>query len=218
MPSTQLRPIPHARPVQIPDPAPGSPWPDPVEYDKQLMQRAVLGDREAYAALFARHADRIRRMAYVILHNSSKADDVLQETFTKGLVHAKAYRGVSPPQAWFCAIALNICRHSLRDGKRGAELAAIEKLDEGRRIARPRTRGAVTNAIQQEDNRLLTVAMGYLTEPQREVFVLHYNEELPYDEIGRILDMRPGAARAMAHRAKATLREKLGRYAPFGRK
>ena len=57
--------------------------------------------------------------------------------------------------------------------------------------------------------RLLAIAMGYLTESQREVFLLHYDQNLSYEDIGQILDMRPGAARALAHRAKANLRRRL---------
>ena len=52
--------------------------------------------------------------------------------------------------------------------------------------------------------------MGFLTEAQRVVFILHYDQGLSYDEIGEILGLRAGAARALAHRAKANLREKLG--------
>jgi RNA polymerase sigma-70 factor (ECF subfamily) len=201
---------------EVSDPAPPAPGGAPPT-DEALMQKAREGDRQAYAELFSRHAERIRRTAYLIVHSTSTADDVVQETFTKGLSHLDTYRGESPPQAWFCAIAVNECRHFLRDGRRGAELAGAEKLDEGRRIARPRTRGVVTHAVHKEDIRLLTLAMGYLTEAQREVFVLHYQDNLPYEEIGQILDMRPGAARALAHRAKETLREKLGSHVPFGR-
>jgi RNA polymerase sigma-70 factor (ECF subfamily) len=204
-------PPPEGKSVDTAHPSP------PGETDEVLMRKAMAGDRKAYADLFARHAERIRRTAYLIVHSTSTADDVVQETFTKGLSHLSTYRGESPPQAWFCAISVNECRHFLRDGRRGAELAGSEKLDEGRRIARPRTRGVVTHAVQKEDIRLLTLAMGYLTEAQREVFVLHYQDNLPYEEIGRILDMSPGAARALAHRAKETLREKLGPHAPFGK-
>jgi DNA-directed RNA polymerase specialized sigma24 family protein len=45
--------------------------------------------------------------------------------------------------------------------------------------------------------------------------VLHYQDGLPYEEIGKILGMRAGGARALAHRAKATLREKLGASTPI---
>ena len=94
------------------------------------------------------------------------------------------------------------------------EFACEESLDRECHFRRSRSRGVVTKTVQKEDNRLLRIAMGYLTDAQREVFVLHYQDGLPYDEIGKILNIRAGAARALAHRAKTTLRERLGVPAP----
>lgn len=180
------------------------------EADSALMDKAIHGDMGAYAVLFKRHADRIWRMAYMILHSAAAAEDVVQETFTRGLLHINSYRGEAEPRAWFSSIAFNMCRHYLRDKNKEAELADSQKLERGCRIRRPRTRGALSSAIRRENNRLLAVALGYLTEAQREVFVLHYVDELPYEDVARILDIRAGAARALAHRAKAVLQKKLG--------
>ena len=149
-------------------------------------------------------------MAYAIVHDQSAAEDVVQETFLKGLDRIATYRAEAAPRAWFSSIALNVCRHRLREGKREAERAGERQLDGGRRLWRPRTRGAATKVVQQENNRLLAVALGFLTEAQREVFVLHYDQGLAYEEIAQIVGIRPGAARALAHRAKAALRDKLG--------
>src|SRR5262245_50108438 len=83
--------------------------------DQDLMERSKGGDMTPYAMLFKRHADRIWRMAYMILHSSAAAEDVTQETFTRGLTHIASYRGEAEPRAWFSSIALNLCRHYLRD-------------------------------------------------------------------------------------------------------
>ncbi len=178
--------------------------------DQQLLNLAKSGDMTPYALLFKRHADRIWRMAYMILHSSAAAEDVTQETFTRGLTHIASYRGEAEPRAWFSSIALNLCRHYLRDKNKEAELADSAKLERGGRVGRPRTRGALSSAVRRETNRLLAVALGYLTQAQREVFVLHYVDDLPYEEVSQILEIRPGAARAPAHRAKAVLQKQLG--------
>jgi len=178
--------------------------------DQQLMNLSKSGDMTPYALLFKRHADRIWRMAYMILHSSAAAEDVTQETFTRGLTHIASYRGEAEPRAWFSSIALNLCRHYLRDKNKEAELADSAKLERGGRVGRPRTRGALSSAVRRETNRLLAVALGYLTQAQREVFVLHYVDDLPYEEVSQILEIRPGAARALAHRAKAVLQKQLG--------
>lgn len=180
------------------------------ESDAELMERSIQGDRASYGALFARHADRIWRMAYLLLHHAEAADDIAQETFTRGLEHIRSYRGEAPPRAWFSSISINLCRHYLRDEHQEPNLANAEALEHGRRLSRPRTRGVLTNMIRRERNRKLALALGYLTWPQREVFVLHYVDEMPYEEIAQLLGITPGAARALAHRAKGVLREKLG--------
>jgi RNA polymerase sigma-70 factor (ECF subfamily) len=209
MPDTRLHPPGEAlKPGQPPPGVPSAPPPE--ESDVSLMHRASTGDKSPFALLFQRHADRIWRLAYLILHSSSSADDVLQETFTQGLSHIRTYRGEAEPRAWFSSIALNLCRHLLRDSKKEAQLAATDKLDEGIRIHQPPQRGAMTSAMRREGNHLLTVALGYLTESQREVFVLHYVDDLPYEDVARILNMRAGAARALAHRAKLMLQKRLG--------
>jgi RNA polymerase sigma-70 factor (ECF subfamily) len=174
------------------------------------MEKARAGDMTPYAILFKRHADRIGRMAYMILHSAAAAEDVVQETFTRGLLHIKAYRGEAEPRVWFTSIAVNLCRHSLRERGKQAEVMDTRTLELGSRVGRPRTRGALSSAIRRESNRILTVALGYLTEAQREVFVLHYVDDLPYEDVGRILDIRPGAARALALRARSVLQKKLG--------
>lgn len=180
--------------------------------ETELMNQARDGDAAAYGALFERHRDHIFRMAYALLHDQADAEDCVQETFTKGLAKLLSYRGESAPKSWFTAIALNECRHRVREWKRDPGAASDQVLELGRRIRRPRTRGVVTRVGQVEHRRLLAVALGFLTEAQREVFVLHYDQDLSYEEIGDMLGIRPGAARALAHRAKAALRDKLGSH------
>jgi RNA polymerase sigma-70 factor, ECF subfamily len=184
--------------------------PQEHEIERNLMAKAVAGDAEAYGRLFEMHRDRIYRMAYAILHDGAAAEDSVQDTFLKGLDRISTYRGESQPRSWFVSIALNECRHRLREGKHAAAGASDRTLESGKRMFRPRTRAAASRAAQRESHRLLAIAMGFLTESQREVFLLHYDQELSYDEIGGILGMKPGAARALAHRAKAALRERLG--------
>src|SRR6185295_18922917 len=196
--------------VTPPTPSAPAPLAGEDQSDVALMHHASSGEMTPYAVLFRRHADRIWRMAYMILHSTSMAEDVVQETFTQGLSHIRSYRGEAEPRTWFSSIALNLCRHILRDRKKEAQLAGTEKLDQGVRPHQPRARGALTSAIRREGNRMLTVALGYLTEAQREVFVLHYIDDLPYDDVARILNIRAGAARALAHRAKLMLQKRLG--------
>jgi RNA polymerase sigma-70 factor (ECF subfamily) len=186
---------------------------DPMEL--ALLEKAKKGDKEAYGKLFERYAERIHRMALLILPPQLSSEDVVQETFVRGMTGLESYRGEGDLCSWLVTIAINICRHQFRSPLRRLELSNEESLNREHHFGRVRSRGVVTKAVQKEDNRLLRIAMGFLTEAQREVFVLHYQDGLPYEEIGKILGMRAGGARALAHRAKATLREKLGASTPI---
>lgn len=178
--------------------------------DTVLMERSKAGDKEAYSILFERHTARIWRLAYMILHNQSSADDVTQETFMQGLVHISTWRGGSDPKSWFTTIALNLCRHSLRDKGSQAQPAEPAKLERGSHRGRRPATEPRSRAIRKEISRALVVALGYLTDTQREVFILHYVDELPYEEISEILQINVGAARALALRAREMMQEKLG--------
>jgi RNA polymerase sigma-70 factor (ECF subfamily) len=185
-----------------------------TEREKALMARVVTGDRDAYAELFSMYTEKIRRLGMAILHSESSAEDLIQETFVKGMTHLDSYRGEGSPASWLTAIALNVCRHHLRDSRSKAQITETRNLEEGKRLFRPRTRGIVTRVSQSEDERRLALAMGFLTDAQREVIVLRYQQGLPFEEIGVILGLRCGAVRALAHRAKMVLRKKLGLELP----
>lgn len=169
----------------------------------ELMRLAAAGDAIAFSELVRRHTPAIHRMSYLLLHSSAEAEDVVQETFAAALERMDQFRGEGEPGGWFYAIALNLCRRRLREEKRRDQL-----VDSARHMRMER-RGVLTSALRRETARKLALALGYLTEEQREVFVLHYVEELPYEEISGILGVTPEAARALAHRARVALRERL---------
>lgn len=181
------------------------------EEDCRLIRRAAEGDPRAYAALFERHADRIRRVAYLLLHNTVAAEDAVQEAFTRRLARLESFRGESRPDVWLYGIGLNVCREYLRQ-ERTREQSAHPRTLEGGRLPGRTVRGVVTSAMRREAARDLAIALGHLTDGQREVFVLHYIEGLPYSQISDLLGLSPVAARSMAHRAKSVLREKLPRH------
>jgi RNA polymerase sigma-70 factor (ECF subfamily) len=177
----------------------------PTASDADLLRRSLDGDRAAYASLFHRHASRVGRLAYLLLHDWDAAEDVVQETFLRGLVRLASFRGESSPRSWFIAIALNFVRNMKRAGRLRPAAADPVSLDE---FGPPR-RGVVTSILRRETSAQLAVALGFLTPAQREVFVLHYIEGLPYDDIAPIQKISVAAARQAAHRARDVLKERI---------
>jgi len=167
---------------------------------------------QSYEDTVCCHTGRLRRLCGLLLGDSQEAEEVVQEVFVKAL---ESERRQGPPAdwgPWLTRIAVNTCRDRRRAGwwqrfRRWSDQVELVP------IADP---GLTPEdaAIGAEERRRIWEAFRTLPDRQREVFVLHYQDGLPYDEIGKILNIRAGAARALAHRAKTTLRERLGVPAP----
>lgn len=145
------------------------------------------------------------------MHSSTAADDALQEAFTRGLDRISTWRD-GDPRSWLWSITLNVCRRAIIVG-------AVEPSSVDPQVlqAAQAARGVLTSVVRREASRRLAVALGYLNPRQREAFVLHAVEGFPYDQIGEMLGVTAEAARQMAHRARVTLRERLGPENPLSR-
>ena len=64
-------------------------------------------------------------------------------------------------------------------------------------------------AMEREQDQALQAALGRLPEDYRQVITLRYQEQLPFEEIGRLLQRSPEAARKLWARAVERLHEEL---------
>jgi Sigma-70 region 2 len=82
--------------------------------DEILVAAAKLGDRPAFAELWARHSKKSLQIAYQITKNREDAEDVLQEAWTKAYVHLKSFDGKARFSTWLTRIAINTALMTLR--------------------------------------------------------------------------------------------------------
>jgi RNA polymerase sigma-70 factor (ECF subfamily) len=64
-------------------------------------------------------------------------------------------------------------------------------------------------AMENEQDQALQAALGRLPEDYRRVIILRYQEQLPFEEIGRLLQRSPDAARKLWARAVEQLHKEL---------
>ena len=142
----------------------------------------------------------IRRM--VVDHDD--ANDVLQNAFIKvwkGLVN---FREDSQLYTWLYRIATNECLTFLEQQKKRASVSLNE--DEN----------GLSNKVKADENfdssKLewkLQLAIQQLPERQRLVFNLRYFDEMPYEEMSRILETSEGALKASYHHAAKKIEDFL---------
>lgn len=73
----------------------------------KIVQRAIAGDSEPLAALFARERPRLYRTAFAVLHNREDAEDALQIGYLSAYTNLASFAGRSKFSTWLTRIVLN---------------------------------------------------------------------------------------------------------------
>jgi len=159
----------------------------------------VTGDAAAFEAALGPLLDQAHRLATGMLHDSALGEDAVQEAAVKAWRKLDRLRPGSDMRPWFLAIVANECRNVLRSRWRRSVVA----LDSDRLAAGQLEDAAVT----EHDTRRALMALRY---KDRLVVVLHFYLDLPVEDLARVLDISPAAAKARLYRAIEHLRRQVG--------
>lgn len=141
----------------------------------------------------------IRRL---VIHHDD-ADDVLQNTFIKVWKGLENFREDSALYTWLYRIATNESLSFLKQQKKAA--GGLQPEGDPTNLE---------NKLRAEDyfdaSRLewkLQIAINQLPEKQKLVFNLRYYDEMPYEEMSKVLDTSVGALKASYHHAAKKVEE-----------
>jgi RNA polymerase sigma factor (sigma-70 family) len=166
----------------------------------ELVAAAQAGDREALSQLLAEHRPLVVATCRRMLGDPILVEEALQEASIVVLLNLRTLRRSDRFGPWFTGIALNVCRHLLRDRQRErlfAEPPASGGLD------------AQADALEALEARLVRNAIATLPSGQRQAVLLYYVAGLTQAEISTHLGIAVGAVKTRLHKARAALRERL---------
>src|SRR5260370_17332243 len=95
--------------------------------EKELVDQACRGDREAYWRFVQPHLRAVLSIARTILTNLGEAEEVAQEAVLRALSDIQGFRGQVKFSTWLIQITINEARNKLRQDRR-QELS--QELDE----------------------------------------------------------------------------------------
>ncbi len=167
---------------------------DDQELLEQFRQPAMK--ERAFAAIIKKYQEKlywhVRRM--VVTHDDT--NDVLQNMFIKVWNALDNFREDSQLYTWLYRIATNESLTFLQQQKKRASVSFTD------------VENGLSNKIKADEgfdaNRLewkLQVAIQQLPDKQRAVFNLRYYDEMPYEEMSRVLETSEGALKASYHHA-----------------
>lgn len=180
--------------------------------DRQLMTQMIAGDRDAFTALYDRHARAVFGLLLRVVGDRPVAEELVQETFLRVWQHALTFdpgRGAARP--WILGIAHNLGLNEHRRRRSRPVLSAPEGDDlVDPRIARlPSDEpDPADHALRREQLATVAAALAALPDPQQEVIRL-YAVGHTQEEIARRLDAPLGTVKTRMRRGLLRLRDTL---------
>ena len=168
--------------------------------DRDLVEQARSGDREAFAVLVHQVSDSLYAVAHRILRDTGLAEDALQNALVLAWRRIPKLRDAERFEAWIHRILVHACYDESQRARHWTANVRVLPIDG------PSTPDG-TDAIADRDE--IERAFRRLTIEQRAVFVLHHYLGLPLVEIAELLQIPAGTARSRLHYAIAGLREAL---------
>ena len=184
------------------------------ERDIFLMERVKAGQMEAFEELVERHQHAVVGTVAKMLGNDADAEDIAQQVFIRVWKSAHRYKPTAKFTTWLMTIVRNLVFNECRRRSR-ARLVPLE----AETPDAPRTQHADSEALSPSEElldgelrRAVDAAIASLPESQRMAIVLRRYENMPYEEIARVLRTSVSAVKSMLFRARGELKEKLRSY------
>jgi len=181
-----------------------------MENDRAFVARARSGDTDAFRALVERHSRPLFRLAFRMTGNTQDAEDVVQESFLRAFRQLARFDDRASFGTWIYRIATNCSLDMVRVRKRRNAVPILPDVPEDCVPEVPSLDPSPERAALSSEVRLrLEEAMNALSETERAAFVLRHFEGMRVEEIGRVLECQPGAAKHSVFRAVQKLRRAL---------
>src|SRR5918995_574310 len=164
---------------------------------------ALAGEPSGSApAALVRHYDGgLRALAYRLLGDRDRMDDVLQETYVRAFRGLPGFRGRSRVGTWLYRIAYNACLDELGRAGRVVHLPLADVAEP----ADPRLGVAETVAWRRD----LAAALAELAPADRAAVLMVDAQGFGYRDAGEVLGVPEGTVASRLNRARAALRRAL---------
>lgn len=167
---------------------------------RDLVERAMAGDREAFTELTRHSIGRLYAVARLILRDDGRAEDATQEALVAAWRQLSALRDPDRFDAWLHRMLVRACyREAGRDLRH--RWAQVRLLPMAGQEPDP------AEALADQDE--LERGFARLRPEQRALLVLHFHLGLPMQETSEILGVPVGTVKSRLHRTLQQMRAAL---------
>jgi RNA polymerase sigma-70 factor (ECF subfamily) len=176
--------------------------------DERLMERIVAGDERAFGALYDRYQRKLlayfRRMLW---NDRERAQDFLQELFTKIAQRPGSYDPARPFSTWLYSVANNMCKNEYR--REETRRAAVPHL----RAGFEHVDGVHGDGVDRERFCVrLDEELDRLEPDHRATFVMRYHQDMAIKEIAQVFGISEGTVKSRLFYTVKKLAGRLGEF------
>ncbi|WP_079166848.1 RNA polymerase sigma factor SigM [Streptomyces oceani] len=182
--------------------------------DRELLERHVDGDPDAFNELVRRHRDRLWAVAVRTLGDRDEAADAVQDALVSAYRAAHTFRGRSAVTTWLHRITVNACLDRARKtaSRRTTFTDDTERLEQ---LIDPHE-SAAAPAERRDLHRQLVSVLGQLSADQRAALVLVDMHGYSVSEAAEMLGVAVGTIKSRCARGRARLLPLLSHLRPEG--
>lgn len=173
--------------------------------DRDLVERAQLGDESAFADLYLLYRDRLYRTCLGKLGSRPEAEDVVQESFARAFKALPGLAGERKFYPWLSVIASHLCVDLARQKGR---LTTLE--EENLTLSEPAGGSEAERLVEsREREELLETALRRISPRHREVLELREQRKWSYRRIAAHAGVEVSTIETLLYRARRSLRREL---------
>jgi RNA polymerase sigma-70 factor (ECF subfamily) len=180
---------------------------EPTQPEIEWMRRIKDGDMEAFRLLVEAHQARVIGTISKMLGSDTEAEDLAQQVFIRVWKSAQRYKPKAKFTTWLFRITRNLVFNEMRRRKHFAE-PTDDVLEPAERTSHEPDQALLEEELQSA----IQEAINNLPESQRMAIILRRYEEMPYEEIAKVMRTTVPAVKSILFRARAELRERLAKY------
>ena len=180
--------------------------------DHELVVLYENGNDSAFDILLERHQAYIYSYILFLVKDSDAANDFFQDTFSKAIVAIRShkYQTNGKFSAWLTRIAHNL----IIDKSRECETTCTVREDQ----VKPKTLNSLRlseatredEIIDKQTRQSIRHMLDYLPEPQREVIMMRFYDDLSFKEIAELTGVSINTALGRCRYALINLRKLIG--------
>ena len=176
-----------------------------INKERELLSRAVSGDKEAFGQLYDFYAPRIFRFIRLKVGSQTLAEDLSSESFLR--IWEYLQEGEREIEESFQALLYKIARNLIVDYYKRKSSQEILMDDDFKEFLESQLISDDTRI--NEDTEAVHRALVNIKEEYQDVIIWYYIDELSVPQIAKIMSKSQGAIRVLIHRGLKALKDHL---------